>query len=158
MKKLLSDEIKLRAKKNLVQSKAFSELLDRAIKKYQNQSVQTAQVIEELIGLAKEMKAATKRGEKLKLTEDELAFYDPFGTNDSAVKVLGDETLRKIAQELTISIRNSITVDWTIRESVKARLRIMVKRLLSKYGYPPDKQAAATETVLKDILSSKATQ
>ena len=149
LKKLLNDEIKARARKNLVQSKSFAEMLEKSIRKYQNKSIETARVIEELIRLAKDMREANKRGEKLNLTEDELAFYDALEVNDSAVKVLGDETLRTIARELADTIRNNVTIDWTLRESVQARLRVMVKRVLKKYGYPPDKQKKATETVLE---------
>jgi type I restriction enzyme R subunit len=149
LKKLLNDEIKTRSKKNLVQSKSFAEMLERSIRKYQNKSIETAKVIEELIRLAKDMREANKRGEKLNLTEDELAFYDALEVNDSAVKVLGDKTLRTIARELAETIRNNVTIDWTLRESVQAKLRVMVKRVLKKYGYPPDKQKKATETVLE---------
>ena len=149
LKKLLNDEIKARARKNLVQSKSFAEMLEKSIRRYQNKSIETARVIEELIRLAKDMREANKRGEKLNLTEDELAFYDALEVNDSAVKVLGDETLRTIARELADTIRSNVTIDWTLRESVQARLRVMVKRVLKKYGYPPDKQKKATETVLE---------
>ena len=112
-------------------------------------SIETAQVIEELIALAKELREAERRGEELGLTEDEVAFYDALGVNDSAVKVLGDETLRTIAQELLRSVRNNVTIDWSVRENVRAQMRVMVKRILRKYGYPPDKQARATELVLE---------
>jgi type I restriction enzyme R subunit len=149
LKKLLNDEIKVRSRKNLVQSKSFADMLEKAIRRYQNKSIETARVIEELIKLARDMREANKRGEKLNLTEDELAFYDALEVNDSAVKVLGDETLRTIARELADTIRNNVTIDWTLRESVQARLRINVKRVLKKYGYPPDKQKKATETVLE---------
>jgi type I restriction enzyme R subunit len=149
LKKLLSDEIKIRSRKNLIQSKSFAEMLEKAIRKYQNKSIETARVIEELIKLARDMREANKRGEKLNLTEDELAFYDALEVNDSAVKVLGDETLRRIARELADTIRNNVTIDWTLRESVQAKLRVSVKRVLKKYGYPPDKQKKATETVLE---------
>jgi len=149
LKKLLNDEIKAKARKNLVQSRSFAEMLEKTIRKYQNKSIETARVIEELIRLAKDMREANKRGEKLNLTEDELAFYDALEVNDSAVKVLGDETLRTIARELAATIRNNVTIDWTLRESVQARLRVNVKRVLKKYGYPPDKQKKATETVLE---------
>jgi type I restriction enzyme R subunit len=106
-------------------------------------------VIEELIGLAKEIRAASARGLELGLSDDELAFYDALETNDSAVKVLGDETLRTIARELVDSVRRNVTIDWTIREDVRAQLRVLVKRILRKYGYPPDKQEQATQTVLE---------
>jgi type I restriction enzyme R subunit len=143
------DEIKVRSRENLVQSKFFADILEKAIRRYQTKSIETARVIEELINLAKDMREANKRGEKLRLNDDELAFYDALEVNDSAVKVLGDETLRIIARELADTIRNNVTVDWTLRESVQARLRVMVKRVLKKYGYPPDKQKKATETVLE---------
>ena len=147
--KLLGDEIKARAKKNLVQSRSFAELLEQSVRAYQNRAVEAAQVIEELIALAKEMRAAQQRGESLNLTDDEVAFYDALEVNDSAVQVLGDETLRKIARELVETVRRNVTIDWTVRESVRARLRVMVRRILRKYGYPPDKQEKATLTVLE---------
>ena len=119
------------------------------MRKYQNRAIETAQVIEELIQLAKDMRAAGARGELLGLSEDELAFYDALETNDSAVKVLGDETLRGIARELVETVRRNVTIDWTVRENVRAQLRVIVKRILRKYGYPPDKQEKATQTVLE---------
>jgi len=149
LKKLLNDEIKTRSRKNLVQSKSFAEMLEKSIRKYQNKSIETAKVIEELIRLAKDMREASKRGEKLNLTDDEVAFYDALEVNDSAVKVLGNETLRAIARELADTIRKNVKIDWTLRESVQAKLRISVKRILKKYGYPPDKQKKATDTVLE---------
>lgn len=149
LRKLLNDEIKVRSRKNLVQSRLFSEMLERAIRKYQNQTLQTAEVIEELIELAKDMKEAAKRGEELGLSDEELAFYDSLETNDSAVKVLGDETLRTIAREVADTVKNNVTIDWTLKESVRARLRVLVKKVLKKYGYPPDKQEKATKTVLE---------
>jgi len=113
-------------------------------------------VIEELIQLAREMREADRRGEDLGLTEDEVAFYDALETNDSAVQVLGDETLRGIARELVATVRANVTIDWTVRENVRARLRVIVKRILRKHGYPPDKQEKATETVLQqaEVLSN----
>jgi len=149
LRKLLTDEIKSRARKNLVQSRQFSEMLEEAIRKYQNRSLQAAQVIQELIDLAKDMRQAHERGEKLGLNEDELAFYDALETNDSAVQVLGDDTLKRIALELIDTVRKNTTIDWTVKESVRAKLRVMVKRILRKYGYPPDKQEKATQTVLQ---------
>ncbi|MGA2573937.1 MAG: type I restriction endonuclease subunit R [Candidatus Methanomethylicaceae archaeon] len=149
LQKLLNDEIKIRLRKNLIQGKAFSEKLDNSIRKYQNKTIEAAQVIEELIELAKEMREANKRGEALNLSEEELAFYDALGVNDSAVKILGDETLRKIAQELTVTIRQNVSIDWTLKTSIQAKLKVMVKRVLRKYGYPPDKQQKATDTVLE---------
>jgi type I restriction enzyme R subunit len=133
----------------VVQARSFSEMLERSIRSYQNRSVQTATVIEELITLAKEMREADRRGEDLGLSDDELAFYDALETNDSAVAVLGDETLRTIARELVETVRNNVTIDWTVRENVRAKMRVVVKRVLRKHGYPPDKQEAATRTVLE---------
>jgi type I restriction enzyme R subunit len=149
LRKLLEGEIQARGRKNVVQARSFAELLENAIKKYQNRAIETAQVIEELIELAKDLREADRRGEKLGLTDDEVAFYDALEVNDSAVAVLGDETLRLIAQELVKAVRNSITIDWTVRENVRAQMRVIIKRILRKYGYPPDKQARATELVLE---------
>jgi len=149
LKKLLNDEIKTRMRKNVVQARAFSEMLEEAVNKYHNRAIAAAEVIEELINLAKEMREAQKRGENLGLTEDEIAFYDALEVNDSAVKVLGDDTLKKIAQELVQSVRRSVTVDWTQRENARAKIRVMVKRILRRFGYPPDKQERATELVLE---------
>ncbi len=155
LRKLLNDEIKVTARKNMVQARSFIEMLERGIRQYQNRSIETAEIIEELIELAREMRDAHKRGENLGLNEDELAFYDALEVNDSAVKVLGDETLRTIARELVETIRKNVTIDWTVRESVRARMRTLVKRLLRKYGYPPDKQEKATLTILEqaEVLS-----
>jgi type I restriction enzyme, R subunit len=124
-------------------------MLDQSINKYHNRSIEAAQVIEELIQLAKEMREARKRGENLGLTEDELAFYDALEVNDSAVKVLGDETLQMIAKELVLAVRKNATIDWTVKESARAKLRVIVRRLLRRHGYPPDKQEKATQTVLE---------
>ena len=155
LRKLLAGEIKARLKRNVVQARSFADLLEQAIKKYQNRAIETAQVIEELIGLAKDMRSAYTRGETLGLTEDELAFYDALETNDSAVKVLGEPTLTKIARELAEMVKKNVTIDWTVRENVRAQLRVLVKRILRKYGYPPDKQEQATKTVLEqaEVLS-----
>jgi type I restriction enzyme R subunit len=146
---LLSQEIKTRSRKNLVLARSFAEILERSIRAYQNRAIETAQVIEELISLAKDMREANLRGESLGLNEEEIAFYDALETNDSAVKVLGDETLRTIARELVETVHNNVTIDWTVKESIRAKLRIMVKRILRKHGYPPDKQEKATQTVLE---------
>jgi type I restriction enzyme, R subunit len=124
-------------------------MLERALRRYQNRAIETAKVIEELIQLAKEMRKAEERGEALALTNDEVAFYDALETNDSAVKVLGDDTLRTIARELVAAVRANVTIDWTVRENVRAQLRVLVKRILRKYGYPPDLQEKATLTVLE---------
>ena len=149
LEKLLNDEIKTRSRKNVVQGRSFTEMLERSIRAYQNRAIEAAQVIEELIKIAKEMRQAQNRGDELGLSDDELAFYDALETNDSAVKVLGDETLRTIAVELVETVRGNVTIDWTMKESVRAKLRVMVKRILRKYGYPPDKKDKATETVLE---------
>jgi type I restriction enzyme R subunit len=149
LQKLLRGEIRTRSKRNMVQGKSFAALLEQAIRKYQNRAIETAQVIEELIALAKDMRAANARGEALHLSEDELAFYDALEVNDSAVKVLGEPTLVKIARELVETVRKNVTIDWTVRENVRAQLRVIVKRILRKYGYPPDKQEKATQTVLE---------
>jgi type I restriction enzyme R subunit len=139
----------MRMRKNLVQSRSFTELLERTIRSYQNRTLESAEVIAELIKLAEEMREAQKRGEQLNLSEDEIAFYDALEVNDSAVMVLGDDTLKKIARELVETVRNNATIDWTVRETVRAKLRVLVKRTLRKYGYPPDKQEKATQTVLE---------
>ncbi|MCC6796987.1 MAG: type I restriction endonuclease subunit R [Candidatus Hydrogenedentes bacterium] len=149
LRKLLSGEIRKRGRKNLVQSRSFSEMLEQALRRYQNRAIEAAQVIEELIGLAKDMREADRRGEELNLNEDEVAFYDALEKNDSAVKVLGDDTLRDIARELVKTVRANVSIDWTMRENVRAQLRVIVKRILRKYGYPPDKQEKATQTVLE---------
>jgi len=155
LRKLLAGEIHTRRRKNVVQARSFAEMLDQVIRRYQNRAIEAAQVIEELIAMAKDIRLSDARGEKLGLTDDELAFYDALETNDSAVKVLGDETLRMIAQELVAAVRSNVTIDWTIRENVRARLRVIVKRILRRYDYPPDKQEKATLTVLEqaEVLS-----
>jgi type I restriction enzyme R subunit len=157
LQKLLKGELAMRRRKNVVQARSFAEMLEQTIRRYQNRAIEAAQVIEELIGLAKDMREAHARGETLKLSEDELAFYDALEANDSAVKVLGDETLRTIAQELVRTVRANVTIDWTLRENVRAQLRVLVKRILRKHGYPPDKQEKATETVLEQaaLLSTE---
>ena len=149
LQKLLAGEIRLRAKKNVVQSRSFADLLEQSLRRYQNRAIETAQVIEELIALAKDMRKANARGEELNLSDDEIAFYDALEVNDSAVKVLGEPTLKTIARELVQAVRKNVSIDWTVRENVRAQLRVIVKRILRKYGYPPDKQEKATETVLE---------
>ncbi len=148
LRRLLNDEIRYRMRRNLVQSRSFSEMLERTIRAYQNRALETSQVVEALIELAREMREAQKRGEQLNLSEDEIAFYDALEVNDSAVAVLGNETLKAIARELLKTVRNNVTIDWAVRESVRAQLRLMVKQVLRKYGYPPDRQEKATRTVL----------
>jgi type I restriction enzyme R subunit len=155
LQKLLKGEIKIRSRRNVVQARKFSELIEASLRRYQNRAIETAQVIEELIGLAKDLNEALRRGERLGLNEDELAFYDALEVNDSAVQVLGDASLRAIAKELVENVRKNTTIDWTQRENVQAKLRVIVKRILKKYGYPPDKQEQATRTVLEqaEVLS-----
>jgi type I restriction enzyme, R subunit len=156
LRKLLAGEIRTRSRRNVVQARSFAELLEQAIRKYQNRAIETAQVIEELIALAKDMRAAHARGEELGLSEDELAFYDALETNDSAVKVMGEPTLKAIARELVTTVRKNVTIDWTLRENVRAQMRVLVRRILRRYGYPPDKQEKATQTVLEqaELLSA----
>ncbi len=156
LQKLLNGELAVRRRKNVVQARSFAEMLEHTLRRYQNRAVEAAQVIEELIQLAQELREASARGEKLGLSEDEVAFYDALETNDSAVQVLGDETLRDIARELVRTVRNNVTIDWTLRENVRANLRRLVKRILRKHGYPPDKQERATRTVLEqaEVLSA----
>ncbi|MET4219535.1 type I restriction enzyme R subunit [Bradyrhizobium sp. LB14.3] len=155
LQKLLKGELKVRARRNVVQARAFSEMLEQALRRYQNRAIETAKVIEELIQLAKDMRLAAQRGENLGLSDDEVAFYDALETNDSAVKVLGDEALRIIARELVATVRANVTIDWAVRDNVRAQLRVLVKRILRKYGYPPDLQEKATQTVLEqaEVLS-----
>jgi type I restriction enzyme, R subunit len=155
LRKLLKGEIKTRSRKNVVQARSFSEMLEKSVQRYQNRAIETAQVIEELIELAKRMREADRRGEDLGLSEDEVAFYEALEVNDSAVKVLGDETLKIIAQELVDAVKRNVTIDWAVRENVRAQIRVIVKRILRKYGYPPDKQEKATQTVLEqaELLS-----
>jgi len=149
LRKLLDNEVRQRSKKNVVQSRSFAAMLDDAVRRYMSRTVQAEDIIEELIGLAREMREAIARGEALGLTDDELAFYDALEVNDSAVAVLGDETLQLIAHELVSAVRRNVTIDWTLRENVRARMRVIVKRILKKHGYPPDKQEKATQTVLE---------
>ena len=149
LQKLLRDEVATRRRANVVQARSFAEMLEQTLRRYQNRAIEAAQVIEELIQLAREMREASARGERLGLTDDELAFYDALETNDSAVQVLGDETLRAIARELVETVRCNVTIDWTLRENVRAQLRVLVRRILRKHGYPPDKQEKATLTVLE---------
>ena len=157
LQKLLKGELATRRRKNVVQARSFAEMLEQSIRRYQNRAIEAVQVIEELIQLARDMREANVRGETLGLSEDELAFYDALETNDSAVKVLGDETLRGIARELVHTVRNNVTIDWTLRENVRAQLRVLVKRILRMHGYPPDKQEKATQTVLEQaaLLSTE---
>ncbi|MYC80891.1 MAG: type I restriction endonuclease subunit R [Acidobacteria bacterium] len=155
LQKLLKGELAARRRKNVVQARSFAEMLEQTLRRYQNRAIEAAQVIEELIRLAREMREAAARGDGLGLSEEELAFYDALETNDSAVQVLGDETLRDIARELVETVRGNVTIDWTLRENIRANLRRLVKRILRKHGYPPDKQEKATCIVLEqaEVLS-----
>lgn len=153
LEKLLRDEIKARARNNVVQEKKYGDRLLETLRKYHNRAVETAQVIEELIQMAKEFQAALKREDALGLGRDEIAFYDALANNESAVRELGDEVLKKIAIEITEKLRASTSVDWQVRESVRAKLRILVRRCLQKWKYPPDKQPEAVELVLKQAES-----
>ncbi len=149
LRKLLTDAIKARSKKSVVQARKFSEMLESAIKRYYAKQIETAQVIQELVDMAKDLQEAGRRGEKLGLKEDEAAFYEALEVNDSAVTELGDDTLKKIAKELVETVKNNTSIDWTKKDSVRAKLRVAVRRLLRKYHYPPDKQEAATQTVIE---------
>jgi type I restriction enzyme R subunit len=149
LKKLINDEIKTRMRKNVVQAKSFAQMLEDAVKKYQNRSIEAAQVIDELIQLAKEMKKAQSRGEELGLSDDEVAFYDALADNNSAKEMMGDEQLKFLAQKLVDRVKQSVSIDWQIRENARAQIRVMVKRLLREFGYPPDMQQRATELVLQ---------
>ena len=155
LRKLLSGEIHTRRRTNVMQARSFAEMLEASIHRYQNRAIEAAQVIEELIGLARDMRAANARGVALNLSDEELAFYDALEVNDSAVQVLGEPTLKTIARELTESVRRHVTIDWMMRENVRAQLRVRVKRILRNHGYPPDKQEQATQTVLEqaEVLS-----
>ena len=157
LQKLMKGELSIRRRQNVVQARSFAGMLEDAIRRYQNRTIEAAQVIEELIELARQMREDFSRGEKLGLSEDELAFYDALETNDSAVKVLGDDTLREIAQDLVETVRKNTTIDWTLRESVRAGMRNAVRRILKKHGYPPDKEEKATQTVIEqaELLSEE---
>jgi len=149
LQKLLKGELRTRSRTNLVTARSFAELLEQTIRRYQNRAIEAATVIEELIQLAREMRESSARGDALGLSNDEIAFYDALEANDSAVKVLGEPTLRAIAQELVKTVRDNVSIDWTLRENVRAHLRVLVKRILRRYGYPPDKQEKATQLVLE---------
>jgi type I restriction enzyme R subunit len=149
LEKLLKDELKVRSKRNLVQSQVFSDKLKKTLNAYHNRAISTMQVIEELIKLAKDLDAATKRGEDMGLTDDEIAFYDALASNGSAVQAMGDDKLKLIAAELISQVKKSVTIDWTLRESARAKIKVMVKRILNKHGYPPDLQEEAVKTVLQ---------
>jgi len=148
LEKLLKDELKVRSRHNLVQSRVFSEKLKKTLNGYHNRAISTMQVIEELIKLAKDLDAATKAGKEMGLTDDEKAFYDALAANDSALTAMGDAKLKVIAAESIIQVKKSVTIDWNLRESARAKIKVMVKRILNKYGYPPDLQEEAVKTVL----------
>ncbi len=148
LRKLLNDEIKVRLRKNVVQARLFSEMLEDAVRRYQIRGVASAELIQELFEMARNMRDARSRGENLGLNDDELAFYDALADNDSAVKIMQQDDLKMIAQELVTAVKRNVSIDWTIRESARAGIRVIVKRLLRKYGYPPDKQEKAAELVL----------
>jgi type I restriction enzyme R subunit len=160
LRKLLSNEIKARAKRNIVEARSFEEMLDDSIRRYQNRSIETAQIVMELIDLAKHIREARNRGDELGLTDEEVAFYDALAENESAVQELGDETLRAMAREIVQTVRRNVTIDWTAKESVRAKLRVLVRRLLRKYRYPPDQQERATQTVLEqaELLGKEWTE
>jgi type I restriction enzyme R subunit len=149
LRKLLEGEIRIRQRKNPLEARSFAELLQNAIIRYRNRTIEAAQVIEELIEIAREIREASLRGEQMGLNEDELAFYDALALNESAVEVMGDEQLRIIAREVLGVVRENATIDWSVRESTRAHLRVLVKRILRKYGYPPDLETSATDTVIE---------
>jgi type I restriction enzyme R subunit len=149
LRKLLSDQIKSRARTNLVQARSFEQLLENSLRRYTNRTIDAAQVILELIQLAKNLREAESRGEELGLSEEEVAFYDALADNESAVEVMGDERLAFIARELVREVRRNVTIDWTVRQSARARIRLIVKKILRRHGYPPDLQESATQTVLE---------
>lgn len=149
LRKLLEEEIKTQARRNLVQSRVFSEMLKRTLNAYHNRAIATQEIIEELIELAKKMSESRQRGVDLGLNDDEIAFYDALAQSESAVQAMGTDELRVMAEELVTSVRKSVTIDWAVRESARARIRILVRRILRKHGYPPDLQEAATKMVLE---------
>ncbi len=149
LRKLINDDIRARAGKNVVQARSFADLLDKTIVRYQNRSIDAAQVIAELIDIAKEIRQANQRGEALGLSEEEMAFYDALAANESAKQVMGDRQLAVIAVELVQQVRSNVTIDWTVKQSARAKIRVLVKRILRKYGYPPDLQEKATDLVLE---------
>ena len=148
LEKLLKDELKVRSKKNVVQSQVFSEKLKKTLNSYHNRAISTMEVIEELIRLARDLDSASKRGENLGLTDDEVAFYDALSSNASAVAAMSEPKLKVIAAELVSKVKASVTIDWNLRESARAKIKVLVKRILKRYGYPPDLQDAAVQLVL----------
>lgn len=146
--KLLKDEIRTCSARNLVQGRAFSEMLKKTLNAYHNRAIATHEVIEELIKLAKGVQAAKQRGEHLRMSDDEIAFYDALAANQSAIQAMGDSKLKVIAAELVLAVRKSVTIDWAVRDGARAKIKVLVKRILKKHGYPPDLQDEATKTVL----------
>jgi type I restriction enzyme R subunit len=149
LQKLLNDEIRARSRRNAVQARSFADLLENAVQRYENRAVDAVRIIDELIQIAKDLREAGQRGQQLGLTDDELAFYEALAENESAVDIMGNEQLTIIARELLAQVRNSVSIDWTLKESARAKIRVMVKRILRKYGYPPDLAEKATDTVLE---------
>jgi type I restriction enzyme R subunit len=156
LRRLINGEVRSQSTRNVVQSRAFTERLEAAIARYHMNAITTVQVLEELIQLAKDIRAARERGEETGLTDEEIAFYDALAENQSARDVMGEPTLRVIAHELLMSLKGNVSVDWMHREAARARMRVLVKRILRKYGYPPDLQDAAVQTVLQqaEVLSA----
>ena len=149
LRKLLNDEIKVRHKRNVIQSRKFSEMLQSTLNSYHNRAITSLEVIQEMIDLAKDLRDAGQRGEQLGLNSYEKCFYDALAENDSAVQAMGIDELKVIATELVTSVRQSVSIDWTVRESARAKIRVMVRRILKKHGYPPDLQDEATKLVLE---------
>ena len=157
LRKLINGEIHSRSRVNVVQSRAFSDRLEGAIARYHTNAITTAEVLQELIDLAKDIRAAHRRGKEEGLSQEEISFYDALAQNESAVEIMGNDHLRVIAHELLNGLRSNASVDWQHRESARARMRILVKRILRKHGYPPDLQDAAVQTVLQqaEVLSAR---
>jgi type I restriction enzyme R subunit len=149
LRKLLNDSIKSRSRSNITQTKAFTERLENAVARYHSNAITTAEVLQELIELAKQIREARARGEEEGLSDDEIAFYDALAENQSAIQVLGDQKLKLIAHELLEKLKANVSVDWARKNSARARLRLLVKRILKTYGYPPDLQDEAVKTVLQ---------
>ena len=156
LRKLINGELRSRSRVNVVQTRAFSRRLEEAIARYHSNAITTAEVIQELIGLAKDIRAAHRRGEEEGLSQEEIAFYDALAQNESAVEVMGNDHLRVIAQELLNGLKSKASVDWQHRESARARMRVLVKRILRKHDYPPDLQDAAVQTVLQQAEALSA--
>jgi len=149
LRKLLNDEIKTRSGKNAVQARSFADMLEKTILRYQNRSIDAAQVIAELIEIAKEIRESNQRGAELGLSEAEMAFYDALAANENAKDVMGDKQLALIAVELVQQVRSNVTIDWTVKQSARAKIRVLVKRILRRYGYPPNLEEKATDLVLE---------